>query len=94
MNLLRNRRRKAAFDVAEHRASLAEIEVRLRAAQALYAEIKRWPSPLACWLMLQAGQGQPLPRWNPVGQPRELRLNLQARGLPLPVTTRSVRRFR
>lgn len=93
MNLPRiHRRRKFVFDVAEHRAALAEIDGRLRAARALYAEIKGWPSPLACWLMLQAGQGQPI--WNPVGQPRELRLDLRARGLPLPLTTRSIRRFR
>ena len=85
---LRSRKRKYAFDVAAHRASLAEIEARLRAAQALYAEIKRWPSPLACWLMLQAGQGNPMPRWNPVGQPRELKLDLKARGLPRPIKPR------
>ena len=89
----RSRKRKAAQrNLAEHRATLAEIEARLRAAQALHAEIKRWPSPLACWLILQAGQGQPIPRWNPVGQPRELRLDLVGRGLPIP--TRSMRRFR
>jgi len=46
--------RRRSRQLREHVRRLAETDAWLAAAQAEAREIASWPSPLACWLRLQA----------------------------------------
>lgn len=86
------RRRSYCFDLVAHRARLAEIDGRRRAALALNRELAHLPSPVHCWqnaLLRRLPAGRPRQYRGPLVQvttmAHGLYMDLSARNLPVVV---------